>query len=217
MFAIKAPSQIFERVLYIQATKNIGIFEVKLRFRKSQRLLQRVAFFIFNLQNVFIINFQQTVKSIFAVVMYQSQRAFGHFINQIICSFRTEHLDERATSKWLLTNELRISLSYYGVISTCNRMALSAINDKFDERKLRKFSSLSYCESNLSLIARETIRLLVNHQPIPIAIQSKIICLEQICYERSEGIVVTSLHCLLFPTSKNKDLKRISKSATNVV
>ena len=28
---------------------------------------------------------------------------------------------------------------------------------------------------------------------------------------------LTSLHCLLFSTSKNKDLKRISKSATSVV
>ena len=41
--------------------------------------------------------------------------------------------------------------------------------------------------------------------------------LEQICYERSQGIDVTSLHCLPFLTSKNKDLKRILKSATNVV
>ena len=59
--------------------------------------------------------------------------------------------------------------------------------------------------------------LLVNRQPIPIAIQSKSISLEQIGYKRSECIAVTSLHCLLFPTSKNKELKRISKSATNAV
>ena len=61
------------------------------------------------------------------------------------------------------------------------------------------------------------MRLLVNHQLIPIAIQPKSISLEQICYKRSQGIAVTSLHCLLFSTSKNKDLKQISKSATNVV
>ena len=51
----------------------------------------------------------------------------------------------------------------------------------------------------------------------PIAMQPKSISLEQICYERSQGITVTSLHCLLFLTSKSKDLKRISKGATNVV
>ena len=85
------------------------------------------------------------------------------------------------------------------MISTSNRMASSAINDKF-VHNLGKISSLSYRESNLSLIARETMRLLVNHQSIPIAIQSKSISPEQICYERSEGIAVISLHCLLFPT-----------------
>ena len=76
---------------------------------------------------------------------------------------------------------------------------------------------LSYHSSNLSLIARETMRLLVNHQLIPIVIQFESISVEQICYKRSQGIVLTSLHCLLFSTSKNKDRKRISKSATNVV
>ena len=71
-----------------------------------------------------------------------------------------------------------------------------------------KFSSLSYHESNLSLIARETMRLLVNHQLIPIVMQPKSIFLEQTCYKRSQGIVVTSLHCLLFSTSKSKYLQR---------
>ena len=80
-----------------------------------------------------------------------------------------------------------------------------------------KLSSSSYCESNLFLIAQGTMRLLVNHPLIPIAIQPKSISLEQICYKISQGIAVTSVHCLLFLTSKNKDLKRISKSATNVV
>ena len=63
----------------------------------------------------------------------------------------------------------------------------------------------------------ETTRLLVNHQLISIAIQPKSVSLEQICYKRSQGIAVTSLHCLLFSTSKKSDLKRISKSASNVV
>ena len=57
----------------------------------------------------------------------------------------------------------------------------------------------------------------INHQLILIAVQAKNISLEQICYKRSQVIAVTSLHCLLFSTSKNKDLKQISKSATNVV
>ena len=52
------------------------------------------------------------------------------------------------------------------------------------------------------LIARETMRLLVNHQPIPIAMQSKSISLEQICYKRSKGIVVTSLHIFFFRRQK---------------
>ena len=77
--------------------------------------------------------------------------------------------------------------------------------------------ALSYHESNLLLIAQSTMRLQVDHQLIPIAMQAKNISLEQIFYKRSQGIAVTSLHCLLFSTSKNKDLKRISKSATNVL
>ena len=80
-----------------------------------------------------------------------------------------------------------------------------------------KFMSLSYHKSNLLLIARETMRLLVNHQLISITIHPKSISLEQICYKRSQGIAVTSLDCLLFSTSKNKDLKRISESATNLM
>ena len=89
------------------------------------------------------------------------------------------------------------------MFSTKNRVVSSAINNKFGE--------------NLSLIARETMRLLVNHQLIPIAIQPKSTSLEQICYKRSQGIAVTPLHCLLFTTSKNKDLKRTSKSPTIAV
>ena len=61
------------------------------------------------------------------------------------------------------------------------------------------------------------MQLLVNHQLIPIAKQPKSIFPEPICYKRSQGIAVTSLHRLRFSTSKNKDRKRISKKATNKV
>ena len=57
----------------------------------------------------------------------------------------------------------------------------------------------------------------INHQLIPIAIKSKSISYEQTSCNTSQGIAVTSLYCLLFSTSKNKDLKRISKSTTNAV
>ena len=56
------------------------------------------------------------------------------------------------------------------------------------------FTSLSYNDLNSSLVARETMRLWVNHQLIPIGIQSKIISLEQIYYKRAQGIAVTSVH-----------------------
>ena len=48
----------------------------------------------------------------------------------------------------------------------------------------RCLNSLSYCESNLLLIARGIIQLLVNHQLIPISIRSKSILLEQILLEQ---------------------------------
>ena len=54
--------------------------------------------------------------------------------------------------------------------------------------------------------------LLVNDQCIPVAGQPK-----NICYKRSQGVAVISLHYLVFLTSKNKDLKQILKSATNAV
>ena len=84
-------------------------------------------------------------------------------------------------------------------------------------------SSLSYHETNLLLIAREIMRLLVNHQLIPMPLQPRRTFVEQICYKRSQGNAISSLHCLLFLTpkkkkkKKKKNLKRISKSATNVV
>ena len=54
------------------------------------------------------------------------------------------------------------------------------------------------------------MRLLVNNQLIPIAIQPKSISLGQICYKRSQSIAVISLHCLQRP-------KTNLESATNVV
>ena len=51
------------------------------------------------------------------------------------------------------------------------------------------------------------MQLLVKHQLIPITMQPKSISLEQICYKRSQGTAVASLHCLLSLTSKNKDLR----------
>ena len=59
------------------------------------------------------------------------------------------------------------------------------------------------------------MRELVNQQLVPIAIQPKNINFEQMFYKRSQGIAATSPHFLLFSVTKNKDLKRISKSATN--
>ena len=52
------------------------------------------------------------------------------------------------------------------------------------------------------------MRLLVNHQLVSVMIQPKSISYEQICYKRSQGIAVTSLHCLLFPASKKKQKQR---------
>ena len=73
-------------------------------------------------------------------------------------------------------------------------MVSSANNNKFDK-------------SNLSLIARETMRLLVNNQLIPIAIQLKDISLQQISYKRSRGIEVTSLYCLFCSNVKKQTPK----------
>ena len=56
-----------------------------------------------------------------------------------------------------------------------------------DEENL---ASLRYYESGL--------RFLVNYQLIPVTMQRKSMFPEQICYKKPRGIVVTSLHCLLF-------------------
>ena len=47
---------------------------------------------------------------------------------------------------------------------------------------------------------------------IPIAIQPKSISLEQICYKRSQGIAVTSLHCLhIFNVKKQRPKTNLKK------
>ena len=61
------------------------------------------------------------------------------------------------------------------------------------------------------------MRLPVDHQFISTAIMPKSISHEQICYKRSQGIVVSSLPCLFFLASKKQRPKRISKSAASVV
>ena len=48
-----------------------------------------------------------------------------------------------------------------------------------------KILAFCNCGLNLSLIAREVLRLLVNHQLIPYPIWPKSISFEQGCYERS--------------------------------
>ena len=80
-------------------------------------------------------------------------------------------------------------------------MVSSKINDKFDEWYL----------SNLSLIARETMQLLVNHQLIPTAIQPKTISLEQICYKKSQGIASNFIALSSFFDIKKQRLKTIHK------
>ena len=83
---------------------------------------------------------------------------------------------------------------------------MSAINNKFDEWQSterfsfpspfafppEKFSFLDFCESKLSLMAREIMQLLVNHQLIQFTLLPKSISYEQNCYETLH-ITVTSL------------------------
>ena len=62
------------------------------------------------------------------------------------------------------------------------------------------------------------MQLPVDHQFISTAIMPKSISHEQICYKRSQGIVVSSLPCLFFfLASKKQRPKWISKSAASVV
>ena len=173
-------------------------------------------FFIFDLFYIFCLYFLYSVNYEGSLFSFD-QKLARKLLNQIFTQSKQPIIHHSIATCVLIR--------YF--FSTSNRVVSSAINDKFDEWQLRgvifsesfgrgKFSFLSYHESNLSLITQETIRLLVNHQLILIALQPKSISLEQTCYKRSQDIVVTSLNCLLFSTSKYKDLKRISKSATNV-
>ena len=55
------------------------------------------------------------------------------------------------------------------------------------------------------------MRSLVNHQLISIAIQPKASLVNKSVIKDLIGIVVTSLYCLFFSTSKNKDLNKSRK------
>ena len=88
------------------------------------------------------------------------------------------------------------------IVSAINVSALnwivSAINGKFKEWEPKRiFSFLDCHESKLSLIARETVIFLFNHQFISISIRPKSISLEQSCWKRPHAVVVTSQCCLL--------------------
>ena len=61
------------------------------------------------------------------------------------------------------------------------------------------------------------MELLVNYQVTPIAILPKSISLEQICYKRSQGIAVTSLHCFLFIDVKKQRPKTNLEKCYHVV
>ena len=107
-----------------------------------------------------------------------------------------------------------------------NRMVSRGINDKFDEWSLRGvIISQVLWTRKIQLLKLPQVKFIVNStrnhaitgQLIPFAIQPKSIPLEQIYYKKSQGITASPLHCLPFSTSKNKGLKRISKSVTSVV
>ena len=55
------------------------------------------------------------------------------------------------------------------------------------------------------------MRLLVNHQLIPIAIQFKSISLEQICYKRSQGIAVTTQLSSFYNVKKQRPKTNLEK------
>ena len=55
------------------------------------------------------------------------------------------------------------------------------------------------------------MRLLVNHQLIPIAIQFKSISLEQICYKRSRGIAVTTQLSSFYNVKKQRPKTNLEK------
>ena len=59
--------------------------------------------------------------------------------------------------------------------------------------------------------------LMVNYQLTSFLIRRKTISLKESCYKRFQVFALTSLIILFFSTSKSKDLKRISKIASDVV
>ena len=82
---------------------------------------------------------------------------------------------------------------------TSGNQEVSEISESFGRGKC---SCLSYRESNLLLIAPETIRLLVNHQLVPFLIQREIISLEQSCsydYAATKDLeLLSQLHFIVF-------------------
>ena len=60
----------------------------------------------------------------------------------------------------------------------------------------------------------------VNHQFTPAIIRCKIISLEQNCYKRSQAIIVTSLYCRPFSTSRKKrpktDLEKCCQCSVSI-
>ena len=62
------------------------------------------------------------------------------------------------------------------------------------------------------IIKQETMRLLVNHQLILIAMKPKSISLEQICYKSSQGIAVTSVQSFFFDVKKQRRKTNLEKS-----
>ena len=114
---------------------------------------------------------------------------FKFFIDAFAKDFLRELSNRRPNSLHSFHNSFVLVIAWFWM-----QLTINLTNGLIIFRVLwrGKFSSLSYQESNLSLIVRETMRLLVNHQLIPIAIHPKSIYLEQICYERSQGIAATS-------------------------
>ena len=93
-------------------------------------------------------------------------------------------------------------------------MIPSAFNNKFDEwwSQKRFIFPSPLNEGNLSLIAWEIMRLLVNQQLIPLPIKPKSIFLTKLLRKTSSQCCnFTALSS--FPTLKYNDLKRISESA----
>ena len=109
---------------------------------------------------------------------------------------KRKSLFKKISIKWLVL-VLVLVIAWFRVQLTINltsgNLGASLISESLEQQK---FSPLNYHESNLSLIASETIRLLVNHQLIPIAIESKSISLEKVC--KKDFKVLSYIHCIVF-------------------